>query len=725
MNPWTDAPGIRKNPHGNSAAAGSPPPSAGGSGTSAHKTSTALAAILLFVSALSSAAFAQTSRPAPAADSAPAAAPAPALAVGDLAVTTSAVPLKSGERVVQTLPQGTVLQIRRINGKWTLVDTASTPVAVQGWVQVSQVAAATPSRIHPVWVESLGVFLVRVDALLSADLKVPNGYLAVARVAQGSAAAEAGLREGDAFPGVPAELQKPDSQAKLTVTRPARTATGKTASSQTVSLVLQTRKHDLNDARLGGPASAPPGSGQAGRRIAVGRTGADFRTITAALLVAQPGDIVEVRPAVYTEEILLRTGVTLRSRLDEGTAVITGGSPVRSFGASNLLLEGLTVSGEQLSIGLQHASNVTLRHCTASHPTAPGLVFAQNVRDLNVEHCTLVGNENGTAVTWKESSGRFASSTVSASKFAITVIESPDVEISDTLLEILKTGIAAIRSKIAIRGNTLSGTPKSTGMAITDSTVTIENNAIRKCLFGIDGAGLKGTLTGNTISQNTIGLVLDSGDVVVRDCVFLNNAIAGAEIGFREAKGDVSRQVTLTGNSIQGNAWGVRVHRGFTATVDHNLLEGNHHGVVVESAEVEIAHNTFVGHLSMAIKLLPHARAQVTRNIIAFNQIGVAVDVEARYQAEANNVYSNLASKEFPLLEANYARIDRVPTSRGERLHVLIFPTDDLKSGSDLSVDPQFVELGADYHLQAGSPLASPESKEPLAGAFPAAKQPL
>ena len=40
---------------------------------------------------------------------------------------------------------------------------------------------------------------------------------------------------------------------------------------------------------------------------------ADYETIQAAVLAAQPGDVVEVAPGAYTEVILMKPGITLRS----------------------------------------------------------------------------------------------------------------------------------------------------------------------------------------------------------------------------------------------------------------------------------------------------------------------------------------------------------------------------------------------------------------------------
>ena len=72
------------------------------------------------------------------------------------------------------------------------------------------------------------------------------------------------------------------------------------------------------------------------------------------------------------------------------------------------------------------------------------------------------------------------------------------------------------------------------------------------------------------------------------------------------------------------------------------------------------------------------------------------------------------------MIDGNFLRKDRLVTRSGEKIHIRVCPAYDLKSNTDISVDPRFVELGSDYRLRLDSPLAKKRGKDnTFVGAFP------
>ncbi len=79
------------------------------------------------------------------------------------------------------------------------------------------------------------------------------------------------------------------------------------------------------------------------RTVGAGQT---FASITAALAESQPGDTVDVLPGEYSEQVVMKTGVTLRSRSPREAVLRAGGSElpvVLADGVKNARLSGFKI----------------------------------------------------------------------------------------------------------------------------------------------------------------------------------------------------------------------------------------------------------------------------------------------------------------------------------------------------------------------------------------------
>jgi PPM family protein phosphatase len=158
----------------------------------------------------------------------------------------------------------------------------------------------------------------------------------------------------------------------------------------------------------GGADGAGGGSGSA---LAVGIGDGGFATIAEALAQARPGDTVDVAPGRYRERIVLRSGVSLVSRIPRGAVLQPppaagnggGGPAVLANGVRGARLAGFRVAGTPqapwsvgmrldgsevvieeseitgaagAAIEIRGADRSTLRYCYVHHNAGPGIVVA-------------------------------------------------------------------------------------------------------------------------------------------------------------------------------------------------------------------------------------------------------------------------------------------------------------------------------------------------------------
>jgi hypothetical protein len=162
----------------------------------------------------------------------------------------------------------------------------------------------------------------------------------------------------------------------------------------------------------GGGADGDGAGGGSGSALAVGIGDGGFATIAEALARARPGDTVDVAPGRYPERIVLRSGVSLVSRVPRGAVLQPppaagnaggGGPAVLAKGVRGARLAGFRVAGTPrapwssglrlddsevvieetevtgaagAAIEIRGADRSTLRYCYVHHNTGPGILVA-------------------------------------------------------------------------------------------------------------------------------------------------------------------------------------------------------------------------------------------------------------------------------------------------------------------------------------------------------------
>jgi parallel beta-helix repeat protein len=132
---------------------------------------------------------------------------------------------------------------------------------------------------------------------------------------------------------------------------------------------------------------------------------ADFNSIQAAVVAAQPGDKILVCPGIYAESVLInKIDLRIEAQAAPGEVVLQGTAAQDGFsltGATGVLLEGFTVQGFRRNIVVQDGgSNTVRKNLTTLAVGGPAGLFGTGILVSNssgnaVEHNRSFGNANG------------------------------------------------------------------------------------------------------------------------------------------------------------------------------------------------------------------------------------------------------------------------------------------------------------------------------------------
>jgi len=559
------------------------------------------------------------------------------------------------------------------------------------------------------WNAALGLFWIDPSLAAAKELDAEKAVI-VGAVTRGGVADKAGIRRGDLI--LVAEVwDKLDQVGSVKLRR------GK----EELKLTVKSRTHTLND--FAWSDEGPPPKEK--RTLTVKPDGSGTtRTITAALLQARSGDTVVVADGLYEEALLVPPGVTLTAQ-ESAVVRVVAKMPLRLIGADAARVVGLTLRGTDTAALIFRSKNVELRKCDGRSEVG-AVVLGGLADDLNVMECRLSGVTKNSVIQIDHSRVKIEQTLISDAERGIILTGESTAELSGNFIESVKYGVVAVGSRVTARKNSLTGADAGTGFYAGEAAVLeLTGNFVRHYFQGVQISRGRGVLTKNTLGQNGVGVECPIGEVIATDNFISGNRFFGLRFVADPMSKFDKPTFTIEHNRITGQG-GTGIHlEHVSAKVSNNLLEGNSNGIVAENSHVDVRNNTIVLQSRIGLDLKPNVKGTVSANIIAHNSIGIAVDVSSDTSRERNNVYANYLSKSFPLIDGNYVRRDRVTTSRGESLHIMAYPADDLKTASDLNVDPQFVRLGEDYRLSPRSALVVRQGEQAeFIGAFPAATLP-
>lgn len=567
--------------------------------------------------------------------------------------------------------------------------------------------ANEPSLISK-WNENLGIFYVKATEALGLDLNIAKESFVVTAVLRNSAADNAGLKRGDSILSIPPEMWN----------RPGKSGVVKISRGGQVSQVnITSKQHTFKDPKMVDeniPSSVP-------RTIVVDQTGkGDCRTITGALLAAGFGDTVLIQDGIYKEGLVLRNGINIKGT---DRTHIQGMMAFRSFGSSEITIEELAIAATYTGFTISDSSKITLNNCDITIESGEAISVSGS-DGVIIKNCTLKGQDKTRGIVVSGSKVRITDNMIFEFDHGIVLKEASVSSVLHNLLDAnRKTSLAVYDSEITAEKNSITGKMEALGIYLKNSKCSVKENSIHRHNAGIRAEQTGGKLINNSISQNNYGIMVALGRMEISDNRVLDNKL-GVLLGSSGPDLNASEKAVVLRNKITGNVYGGINVLNFRADIHYNLIEANGAGISVERSTADIRNNTIVLQKGHGISIMHDSEASIYNNILAFNSFGMSSDITCSLKTGFNDVYGNLARKEFPLIDGNFLRKDRLVTRSGEKIHIRIWPAYDLKSNTDISVDPQFVESGSDYRLRPDSALAKKRGKDnAFIGAFPPATE--
>jgi hypothetical protein len=231
----------------------------------------------------------------------------------------------------------------------------------------------------------------------------------------------------------------------------------------------------------------------------------------------------------------------------------------------------------------------------------------------------------------------------------------------------------------------------ATNIEITDMTIN-EHGGHAVGLFNGRGVFLRRlTVNGMLFSQQV-------QDAHIEECNIGGSETTGVQFA--------DSQAVLVGNFIHDNDHGVNVAGKSEVRIERNIITRSLFEAVVvnDKAKAVLVSNTLVKNGGGAA-FLGQSQSEVTGNVVGLNRVGFLVAASSRAMTSYNALYNNN--------DGDYVRAGN-PNQ----------PAPELKSQSDITGDPYFVDPGHDdFRLRDDTPLLQVGSF-PFLGALPPAPAP-
>ena len=349
----------------------------------------------------------------------------------------------------------------------------------------------------------------------------------------------------------------------------------------------------------------------------------DYPSIQAAIDAAGPGDIIEVAPGIYEENLVIRKPVELRGAGPDNTIVRKAsmiGELLRVIDAAGGRISGFKFEHTEIASLTAHGilfpdavtinnSSVEIHNCTVGPSAGCGITIDQQ-SNCTVVECLLEGNtQSGIFVRTENTAATLLRNKCINNQYAgIVLTKGATAEVEENICANNgKYGIRVVdkgshvhikKSTIALNSGPGISIEKWAHGSIEDSI--INENDENGIIFKL---GANGMVRGNTLEQNgRHGIAVQSlaVSVTVSDNTCTDNRRNGISV-YWGAGGNVS------GNTCKGNGWngiavgcwytnpvvrnnecsentrnGVLFNRGATGIVEGNVCRGNKiHGILV------------------------------------------------------------------------------------------------------------------------------------------------
>ncbi len=301
--------------------------------------------------------------------------------------------------------------------------------------------------------------------------------------------------------------------------------------------------------------------------------GCNFATIQAAIDVAKPGDIIEVKAGSYKENVVIRKTITLQGEDTSKVTLIskTEGKPV------------ILVEGDQLINVVVSGFTITEAKgpCVAAIKVCPFGVSIFGKAIVALQRNRLLVNKYGTVAS-EESQITLVSNTFASNETAIMLRDQVRAAIQGNRLERNQFGILiGHRAQATIRENNVSGS---------DRPIRVWNQS-------------QAVIENNIISNNMTGLVVkDQSQASILSNVITDNGSEGIWVS-----GQAS--VSIQRNMISGHKMmGVGIAQQATVDIVQNQIVNNLGWGVslwIKACERQAAEESFTGKITGKLNKIP------------------------------------------------------------------------------------------------------------------------
>ena len=291
-----------------------------------------------------------------------------------------------------------------------------------------------------------------------------------------------------------------------------------------------------------------------------------FRTIGDAITAARDGDVISVRPGVYTESIVLDRDITLSGSGNPGDVrVESTGEPVLRLGVEHATVSGIALkhSGGEVAVDLR-VGTLEIDECVLTANSEVGLV-ARKGTELRARACEI-GNPGGAGVlVYDGARAELTGCTLTAIATTAVVARTggSPVLIDCVLTESKGAVLAADRGRASLQRCRIE--------RIGDTAIVVEQRSevtvIETDLSDVDGVAV---------------LAAGESRPVLRNCR-ITGAKAQAVVAVQNAAVELDRVVV---DGAEGHA--VHVLDGSTAHLSECVLTGTGHDAVLAGADAAV-----------------------------------------------------------------------------------------------------------------------------------------
>ncbi len=341
---------------------------------------------------------------------------------------------------------------------------------------------------------------------------------------------------------------------------------------------------------------------------------ANYKTIQEAVVAADNGDTIFVKPGTYSEEVTLNKSLTLMPLLGESGPIILSGDSLETgitISSDGCSLEGLTLrnyTGSAVSV-LSSGNSIKKNVFEDSSPA----ILVSGSGGNSISGNLITKCQGGVALRYNSSDNNIQENDIVSSNISIFIGEAGRNNVLDNNISDSYWGIWLDNSSgIKIDGNDIMS--KNYGILLFNSSkINVTNNEVQ-----IENAG--------AVSTRTIFLANTSG-------------------------------VELRGNEINGGAIGLGVLNSSNNWLMDNTIDGSGNAIFIKDTDSQEVNNNRIKDVEYAIRLDNSSRNSIEQNMVENST--VAFDIGASTQ---NTVMKN------QLLNTNDTAVQIISSSNNDFL---------------------------------------------------------